>query len=407
MKHNKIINQYLVLTGLFNLGAAMSVATYVTFLMWRGLDLFQVNLINVVFFTTMFFFEVPTGVFADRYGRKKSYVIACFLFSIGEIVYSFSYGVAGFICAEMLAGIGRTFANGAFHAWFVDTLKHHGFAGTTQPLFKKEQLVKQLSSVLGGIIGAYVGTIDLSYPWLVGGLIGIVSGCITWIVMKEEYFVAQKASIFRGLKDMLVLSKKSIVYVHGDRNLMFIVITSAFLLFSVQAPNMQWQPFFGKSFHSSSAMGYVWMGIALFVLAGIYVSSWIIKKSANERTAMIITLVTAGLGLLAATYSQNYILLSIMFFLLHEVPRGAFGPIKDAYLNDLIGSKDRATVISCQSAYNHLGCLVGLLVSGILAKQYSISLAWTCSGSLLVIVPLWFIFSQKWGSEWKSRNFRK
>lgn len=138
MKHDKIINQYLILTGLFNLGTSMAVATYVTFLMWRGLDLFQVNLVNVVFFTTMFFFEIPTGAFADRYGRKKSYVIACFLFSMGEIVYSLSYTMTGFICAEMLAGIGRTFANGAFHAWFVDTLKYHGYTGTTQPFYQAQ-----------------------------------------------------------------------------------------------------------------------------------------------------------------------------------------------------------------------------------------------------------------------------
>ncbi len=375
----------------------MSLATYVTFLIWRGLDLFQVNLVNVVFFTTMFFFEVPTGAFADRYGRKKSYIISCFLFSIWEIVYSFSYGMVGFICAEMLAGIGRTFANGAFHAWFVDTLKHHGYTGTTKPLFRKEQLVKQLVSIPGAIIGAYIGTINLSYPWLVGGLIGIVSGCITWIVMKEEYFVVQKTSILHGLKDMLESSRKSIAYVHGHRTLMFIVLANMLMVFSIQAPNMQWQPFFGKSLHSGAFQGYIWAGIALFILAGIYISSWVIKKSSNERMAMIVTLVTSGLGLLAATYSQNYVMISIMFFLLHELPRGAFGPIKDAYLNDLISSKDRATVISCQSAYNHLGCLAGLLISGILAKQYSISLAWTCSGLLLVIVPLWFIFSKNGG----------
>lgn len=388
MNHRKIIRQYLILTGMFNFGVSMSMATYVTFLMHRGLNLFQINLINMIFFTTMFFTEIPTGAFADRFGRKRSYVISCLLFSLGEIVYSQSFTIFGFVSAELIAGIGRTFANGAFHAWYVDTLKYHGFTGSTKPLFKAEQWARQLVSIPGAIIGAYIGLLDLSYPWLVGGIIGLISAAITGLVMKEDYFVARKTPVLQVLKEMLAISRTSLGQIHSRPQMRFIVIMGALLGFAVQAPNMQWQPFFGQSLGNRAWFGYIWMGIAIAILTGIEASSWILKKTKSEQAALIVSHVAAGMGLVAAIMSKNCVLLSIMYFLLHEIPRAAFGPIKDAYLNDITASAERATVISCQATYSHLGCLFGLFISGVIANAYSIDAAWLMSGSLLVSIPL-------------------
>ena len=50
-------------------------ATYVLFLLSQGLDLLQVNLVNVAFMVGIFIFEIPTGAYADNFGRRKSLVI--------------------------------------------------------------------------------------------------------------------------------------------------------------------------------------------------------------------------------------------------------------------------------------------------------------------------------------------
>ena len=76
----KIIRQYYVLSCLFSAGGLSVIsAIYVTYLIKNGLDLFQVNLVNAIFFFTLFVCEIPTGAFADLFGRKKSFVIACVL----------------------------------------------------------------------------------------------------------------------------------------------------------------------------------------------------------------------------------------------------------------------------------------------------------------------------------------
>src|SRR6185369_4258736 len=122
----KIIRQYYVLSCLFN-GGGMSIisAIYVTFLIHNGLNLFQVNLVNAIFFLTLFLCEIPTGAFADIFGRKTSFVAACGMLCASMFVYGSSHTFFGFVLAEMLGAVGTTFRSGAFQAWLVDSLKHH------------------------------------------------------------------------------------------------------------------------------------------------------------------------------------------------------------------------------------------------------------------------------------------
>jgi MFS family permease len=114
---NKIVRQYYVLSLLFSIGGnSLTCAVYVTFLMSNGLNLLQVNLINAVFFFTLFVCEIPTGAYADIFGRKSSFVLACALMSASMFVYGSSHTFVGFIIAEILAAIGGTFRSGAFQA---------------------------------------------------------------------------------------------------------------------------------------------------------------------------------------------------------------------------------------------------------------------------------------------------
>jgi len=78
-------------------------------LLSRGLNLFQINLVNVAFYTTLFVFGIPTGAFADIFGRKTSVVLAGIFNALGTLVYYLATGFLGFAAAEILLAIGSTF----------------------------------------------------------------------------------------------------------------------------------------------------------------------------------------------------------------------------------------------------------------------------------------------------------
>ena len=110
----KTIRNYLLLKSISVFGVALISATYVVFLTSKGLDLLQINLVNFFFFTTLLIFEIPTGAFADVFGRKLSFVVSCVLFSSGMFVYAFAQSFWGFVLAEVISAAGATFASGAF-----------------------------------------------------------------------------------------------------------------------------------------------------------------------------------------------------------------------------------------------------------------------------------------------------
>jgi len=121
MKGQETVRRYLALSVLYRSGLAFTNAMYVTFLISKGLNLWEVNLVNLVFFSVMFLAEIPTGAIADIYGRRLSFMLACLLEAIGMFVYAFSDTFVGFAIAEALIALGATCASGAFQAWLAGT----------------------------------------------------------------------------------------------------------------------------------------------------------------------------------------------------------------------------------------------------------------------------------------------
>ncbi|MGH7818460.1 MAG: MFS transporter, partial [Candidatus Binatia bacterium] len=68
---------FYLLHAVYTLAAWFVAPVYPLFLLSRGLDLLEINVILAVYLVTVFFFEVPTGAVADRFGRKASFVSSC------------------------------------------------------------------------------------------------------------------------------------------------------------------------------------------------------------------------------------------------------------------------------------------------------------------------------------------
>ncbi len=86
---------------------------YALLLLMRGLSLVQISLIESVVIGTIFLMEVPTGVLADRLGRKWSIVFATFFMMCAEFVFIFARDFEWYIFIALLTGAGFAFASGA------------------------------------------------------------------------------------------------------------------------------------------------------------------------------------------------------------------------------------------------------------------------------------------------------
>src|SRR5688500_12219147 len=85
----------------------------VLYLQSKGLTMAQILTLQSVFAFGMVIMEVPTGVVADRYGKRISLVLGSFFFTLGLIIYGVSGTFLQFIIGELCASIGMAFISGA------------------------------------------------------------------------------------------------------------------------------------------------------------------------------------------------------------------------------------------------------------------------------------------------------
>ncbi len=367
--------------------------SYVTFLLSKGLNLFEANLINVFFYVTLFICEIPTGAFADIFGRKMSFVVSCICMALSGVVYGLSDRFWGFALAEIIGAFGATFASGAFTAWYVDKLKHQGFEQSLGSIFSRCSFYKQVSNMVFSLLGSYVASVNMATPWFLSSTLFVIAGCIA-LTYKEEYFVRKSFSWSEGFRQMKEVAKTSCRYGFRHPNIRFILIVMIVQSLVLQGPNMQWQPFFDGFVPDVVWLGYIKVCIVMALMLGALIAPRILKRIKDERMAINTCQVAIGLSLIASVLC-SWLPSVFVFFMVHEVARGSFRPIIDAYLHDSIDQKDRATVESFQSLANHGGGVAGLLFSGFLGLHFGISWSWGVCGGVLVCSSLILIKRNK------------
>lgn len=381
-----VVNAYLLLTTIRELSMSFFATTYVLFLINQGLNLFEVNMVNVVFFVTMFVFEIPTGVIADVLGRKISVIAGFFIPAIGMIMYFFADSFLICALAEAISAIGFTCITGAFDAWLVDELRHYGYQEKPRWIFARGQQLGRLAGLISAMIGAFLGNHNLALPWLASGFFMTLGTIIAILIMKETTFMPTSFSFKKNWQDMFKTFKIGMSYAKNNSPVRFLISMSIIQSLSFMAPNMQWTVWFNQLLDDTKNLGLIWWGVTLAMMAGSGCAR-IISNKWNEKTMLMLTQI--GIGVCVAIASLSTMIgLSLIFFLLHELGRGFYRPIKDDYLNANIPSEQRATLISTEAMAFHFGGAFGLALSGAVANTFGITITWILSGIILIFGTL-------------------
>lgn len=378
---------YLAFGGITQWGMSFHFATYVMFLLSRGLTLLDASLVNTAYAVTLIVAEFPTGVIADTWGRKASFVVSCFVIALGTFVYAFAPGFLWFVIAEVIIAIGMTCTTGAFDAWIVDTIAFHGEKVDLGSLFTRAGQVRKFGAVLGVLMGSYAAeAFGLQTPWIMSSFVFFLVGVAAVIFMKEDYFKKNYTTIHEGFKGLFVTAGKTISFARKSSHIVTVLLIVGISTCAMQAYNMQWQPFFKGYIQSASQLGWFFVAIVVSSFFGISISKKVMKKNGNDfAMPLIISLVVTGVAMLCTSLSP-IIIFSVVMFMVHEVSRGSYSVFSDAYMNAHIPSEERASLLSLQALAAHIGMAIGLPISGWIADNYSIRHAWIVSSIFLLVM---------------------
>lgn len=156
-----------------------------------------------IFSITMFssaFFELPTGVFSDKYGRVKSLIFGAFSFLVCSIFYAIGLNYWFLFLGAIFQGLGRSFYSGNNDALLYDNLikvkKTEDFAEHNGRIGFMSQIALAVAGLLGGIVAYF------SFPILMW--ISIIPNIICFIlatkVSETQKISHQSENIFSHIK---------------------------------------------------------------------------------------------------------------------------------------------------------------------------------------------------------------
>src|SRR5690349_7764149 len=145
----KIQSVYLVLTLGNTLAASFIWGINTLFLLDAGLSNLEAFAANAFFTAGMVLFEVPTGVVADSWGRRASFLLGTVTLAGSTFLYyllwQYSAPFWWWAAVSVLLGLGFTFFSGAVEAWLVDALQYSAYEGTLETVLGRGQMVSGIA----------------------------------------------------------------------------------------------------------------------------------------------------------------------------------------------------------------------------------------------------------------------
>jgi DHA3 family tetracycline resistance protein-like MFS transporter len=185
-----------------------------------GLNPLQLVLVGTVVETSALLFEIPMGVFADMYGRRKSIIIGLTILGVSFILEGSLPFFWTILLAQIIAGAGYTFLSGADIAWVADESETKNL----DPVLLKGVQFEQIGSLAGIWASVLLGLFALNFPIVLSGVSMFFLALILRRIMKEDKFSPRHFG--KPFKDFLSTLADGLGQVRASANLIIILFIS-------------------------------------------------------------------------------------------------------------------------------------------------------------------------------------
>ena len=388
---------YLLLTLLSTLAASFIWGVNTLFLLDAGLNNAEAFGANAAFTAGQVLFEVPTGVVADTWGRRASYLLGAATLLVSTLLYLFMWQIEaaflGWVLASVLIGLGFTFFSGAVEAWLVDALNASEFEGDLEGVFAKGQTTAGAAMLVGSVAGGFIAqATNLGVPYVLRAvLLGLTLGS-AFLLMRDVGFEPRRgASPTAEVKRVLQASLDS-----GWRNppIRWLMLAAPFTGGVGVYAFYALQPYLLELYGDPNAFGIA--GLAAAIIAGAQIVGGLmvpyIRRLFSFRThVLLLGGIVSTVTLLAIGLTSNF-WVAITLLVVWALTFAASRPMRQAYVNGLIDSDQRATVLSFDALMASAGGVATQPALGRVADVYGYSASYVvCSAIQVIAVPFYVL----------------
>jgi len=392
---------YLLLTALATLAASLIWGVNTLFLLDAGLDNTQAFAANAFFTGGQVLFEIPTGVLADTWGRRRSYLLGAATLLASTLLYLLMWQqrapLWGWAIASAFIGLGFTFFSGATEAWLVDALKFAQYDGPLEKVFARGQMVEGAAMLVGSVGGgALAQATSLGTPYVARSVLLGLTLVAAFLFMKDLGFTPADRS--RGLLDEV----RSVVrgaLEGGWRNppVRWLMLAAPFSLGVSMYAFYALQPYLLELYGDKKAFGVAGLAAALVagtqILGGLLVP--FLSRLFARRTHVLLIGVLVGIACLAVLGRTPHFGIALAAVAVWALMFAAARPVRQAYVNGIVPSAQRATVLSFDNLMGSAGGMVTQPALGRVADVQGYAASYLVCAALNVLALPFLVLARR------------
>jgi MFS family permease len=360
----------------------------------NNLNSTQIFTIQAAYALSILILEIPSGYLADVIGRKKTMILGAIFLPIGLAVYALTHTFLSFILAEFIIAVANSMRSGCDSALIYDTLIQLNEESEYKKIEGRSFYYTRIGTALASILGGLFALVFLRLPFYINIATSSLMLLFALSLIEPE---RKKLEAANPLKDTLKICRFSFTYPQ-----LRLLILYAAMIMSTGVVGVWAYFLYYESIGIS--IGYFGILFAAFQLASGVGSrkAHDLEKMIGEKRSFLILLLIAPTFILLGVF-KSFLLIPLM--LLNAFLWGFAFPLLMDYLNRLIKSEVRATVLSVANMAGSLSFVILSPLFGKIVDSFSLSTAFILIGIYFFvygIIALTFIlrrFKELGGAE--------
>lgn len=356
----------------------------IIFLMSHGLSLFQIGILITVREIVVNIFEIPSGLVADYFGRKKE-LCCCFLFyMISFVFFFFTFHFSTAVLAMVFFGLGEAFRSGTHKAMIYTYLDHMGWQKQKTFVYGRTRSYSLIGSAISSVLGIIlvISLPKTGYLFLLSAIPYLLDFIL--ILTYPAYLDVSVQSKKKSFSEMVCTFLNSLI---KNRPLRKILLQEGMTEATLSYTKDMIQPILKMILLGSGVTLIAGMskednlnlilGISYAVLnlVGSKASknAYRVKKNKNNQFCMFViqVLLAAMFGLLGIFTGNAYVVCAIyvIIYCIHNVRK----PIYVDEIDNLIEKTNRATTLSVSSQLKSIVLMILAPLFGYISDSYGIN----------------------------------
>lgn len=351
---------------------------YALFFLHQGLSYSAVLLLYAVDNLLQTAVEIPSGVLADRWGRKPVLLLGAVMQAAGFFLIAFGDHIGWYILAMALHGTALAFVSGSDAAFLYDSLLAAGREREFRRIEGRAYMFNLIGWGAGGLLGGLLAAKSLALPYILSGLASVLAFFVMAVCAEPPRTETYDDAPLSLLKDALNAVRRN--------GLIRSIIVYSSLIFGLLLVMHK----FSQPYLERAGIGLEYFGVIYFIwLMVAAVSSNYSERVGDAlglRTYFVLLPIITGGVIIYLGLMQN--VLGVAVAVLYQFVWGSLRPQMYQVINHEAETSARATLLSMSGFGMSIVYIVVAPIIGWIADRYDFPPALLILGSAVLIIGI-------------------